>query len=429
MREIYPKTFLISISIVLSIIFLFATPALAIEKYGIIIITDSSNAEKHASSLDLEDYLVKLRDLNVSLGNLEEGIFWVKTYNYSDPDHADFIQSVLNIAREQSPFVGISYLNPDRSFKSFLPNMKLANFKDPVDVTRAIFEVIRNFLDSPQKEKLISKLSGFKHLETTPAEAAVYVDDKPVGKTPLKNLILSPGEHSVVIKKEGYEDLTEKGNIKEGTLESAKITLELKKGIVDVSTTPSGASVIVDNANLGTTPVTVKLKPGNYILNLRKPGYKPAQKEIRLRSDSHLNEEFTLEADKVKCFLDVRGYFAKIKITNSSGAEEMKTFIVDQSMLFTRIKDLLEKQPFVELVPKQADARVSILYEVVPQADMKFSIQIKDSKNAVAPYQTTLTGKLPLQANDEKLLEISTGVFEAKFLEPLNKMLLDIKTR
>ncbi len=429
MKEMDLKTFIIPVLIII-IIFLLLTPqAMAAEKYGIIIITDSSNQAANSISLDLEDYLVKLRDINVSLGNLEEGIFWVKTYNYNDPDHADFIKSAIGIPREQVPFVGISYLNPDRSFKSFLPNMKLANFKDPIEVTRAIFEVIRNFLDPPQKEKLISRLSGFKLLETTPPEASVYIDDKPVGKTPMKNLIIAPGEHSVVIKKEGYEDTVEKGNLKEGAFGESKITLELKKGKIDVSTTPSGASVIVDNKDMGTTPVTVKLQPGTYILNIRKPGYKPVQKEIRIRSDSQLTGEFTLEADKVKCYLDVRGYFAKIKVKNSSGEEEMKTFIVDQSMLFTRIKDLLEKQPFVELVPKQADARVSILYEVVPQAQMKFSIQIKDSKNAVTPYQTTLMGKLPMQADDEKLLEISTRVFEIKFLEPLNKMLLDIKTR
>ena len=429
MKDIYPKRVFICFSILLCFFFLFVSPAMASEKYGIIIITDSSNPDANSISLDLEDYLVKLRDLNVSLGNLEEGIFWVKTYNYNDTDHADFIKSSINIPREQVPFVGISYLNPDRSFKSFLPKMKLANFKDPVNVTRAIFEVIRKFLDSPQKEKLISRLSGFKLLETTPSEATVYVDEKPVGKTPMKNLILAPGEHSVIIKKEGYEDIAEKGNIKEGTFENAKITMELRKGKVDVSTTPSGAAVIVDEVNLGTTPVTIKLKPGTYTLNIRKPGYKPTQKEVRLRSDSHISEEFTLEADKVKCFLDVRGYFAKIKIKNSSGDEEMKTFIVDQSLLFAKVKDLLEKQPFVELVPKQADARVTILFEVVPQAQMKFSIKIKDSKNAVAPYQTTLTGKLPVQADDEKLLEISARVFEAKFLEPLNKMLMEIKTR
>lgn len=429
MKEMDLKTFNIPILMILLFFLLLTPQALAAEKYGIIIITDSSNQAANSISLDLEDYLVKLRDINVSLGNLEEGIFWVKTYNYNDPDHADFVKSAIGIPREQVPFVGISYLNPDRSFKSFLPNMKLANFKDPIEVTRAIFEVIRNFLDSPQKEKLISRLSGFKLLETTPAEAQVYVDDKLMGKTPLKNLIIAPGEHTFDIKKEGYEDITEKGNLKEGAFGDFKMTLELKKGKVDVSSSPSGASVIVGDANLGTTPVTVKLQPGTYTLNIRKPGYKPAQKEIRIRSDSQLTEEFTLEADKVKCFLDVRGYFAKIKVTNSSGAEEIKTFIVDQSMLFAKIKDLLEKQPFVELVPKQADARVSILYEVVPQEQMKFSVQIKDSKNAVAPYQVTLTGKLPLQADDEKLLEISARVFETKFLEPLNKMLIDIKTR
>jgi len=66
-------------------------------------------------------------------------------------------------------------------------------------------------------------------------------------------------------------------------------------GQVVVETTPAGATVEVDGAVRGTTPVTLSLKPGEYRLAVRLAGYRPVEEAVAVAAEAEVQRSYTLE--------------------------------------------------------------------------------------------------------------------------------------
>lgn len=65
---------------------------------------------------------------------------------------------------------------------------------------------------------LLLLFTGKSSLEVTtePKDATVYIDEKEEGKTPLTMRDVQPGNHTLKIRKEGYEEVKKDLNIKKG---------------------------------------------------------------------------------------------------------------------------------------------------------------------------------------------------------------------
>jgi len=66
-------------------------------------------------------------------------------------------------------------------------------------------------------------------------------------------------------------------------------------GQVAVETVPAGATVEVDGAVRGTTPVTVALKPGEHRLAVRLTGYRPVEEAVVVAAEQEVGRSYTLE--------------------------------------------------------------------------------------------------------------------------------------
>jgi len=66
-------------------------------------------------------------------------------------------------------------------------------------------------------------------------------------------------------------------------------------GQVVVETTPAGATVEVDGAVRGTTPVTLSLKPGEYRLAVRLAGYRPVEEAVAVAAEAKVQRSYALE--------------------------------------------------------------------------------------------------------------------------------------
>jgi len=66
-------------------------------------------------------------------------------------------------------------------------------------------------------------------------------------------------------------------------------------GQVVVETVPPGATVEVDGAVRGTTPVTLALKPGEYRLAVRLAGFRPVEEAVAVAAESEVQRSYTLE--------------------------------------------------------------------------------------------------------------------------------------
>jgi len=119
-------------------------------------------------------------------------------------------------------------------------------------------------------------LPGFLDLDTGGVSGAeVVVDGTVAGTTPLKQLELTAGEHLLVLRNPRYEVL-ETSVIIEGRSTSQSLSLELVPAWADVgfTTTPAGATVTIDGAEVGQTPLTTEVLGGNHEVIVKLAAHK-----------------------------------------------------------------------------------------------------------------------------------------------------------
>jgi len=119
---------------------------------------------------------------------------------------------------------------------------------------------------------------GAVHVESQPPGANVTVDNQPRGVTPLDVPELALGHHDVKVELKGYSPAAQPVELVAET-PRAELKLTLARvapamAVADILSTPLGATVKVDGAVAGRTPlVDFKLKPGAHHVEVSKEGY------------------------------------------------------------------------------------------------------------------------------------------------------------
>ncbi len=133
-------------------------------------------------------------------------------------------------------------------------------------------------------------------LQSEPAGAAVFVDGKSFGRTPL-TLKLPEGDHDLAIQADRFKPwhtrLAVAANQPQ-TLET--IRLQPADGKLAVRTQPAGASVMVGKTFAGQTPLELSLRANKtHLLNLSKAGYEKAERTVKLLSEESKTLSITLK--------------------------------------------------------------------------------------------------------------------------------------
>ena len=118
--------------------------------------------------------------------------------------------------------------------------------------------------------------TGFIYFTSVPSGAGIYVDGTYQGITPKILSGLTTGSHAVKLTITGYNDYSATVDVsKEQTATVSKDFTQPPAGSLSITSTPSGASVYVDDSYLGVTPIILsKQTPGTHIVKLKKTGYK-----------------------------------------------------------------------------------------------------------------------------------------------------------
>lgn len=134
-------------------------------------------------------------------------------------------------------------------------------------------------------------------IASTPAEAAVLLNDSVYGATPL-TLIVSPGKHVLILKKSGYYQKKAVLTLKKPEKVSLDFSLS-SPGVLAVTTVPDSVLVVIDGKARGMTPfVDSVIKPGTYRLRLEKNTYTPVEDTIEVLSGTQLFRADTLQHTK-----------------------------------------------------------------------------------------------------------------------------------
>ncbi len=139
------------------------------------------------------------------------------------------------------------------------------------------------------RDRLAIPTHGTLLVSSTPTGAQIVLNDKEDRSwvTPYTFQNLSPGRHSVDVKKAGYN--TERKIIILSGSEVQRIHLMLAepRGLLKVSSVPAGAQIYVDgNLRPEVTPATLKVSAGIRRILLRKEGYRDAEQFIEIQDNT-----------------------------------------------------------------------------------------------------------------------------------------------
>ncbi|WP_440945898.1 PEGA domain-containing protein [Methanosarcina sp. T3] len=127
--------------------------------------------------------------------------------------------------------------------------------------------------------------SGNIKIITVPNGSEIYINEMPVGKTPVLIEDVPPGFYEVVLKQEGYEDVFERVFVTAGETYSISKKLQINRWTYSVSSNPSGARVYLDGKYKGVTPVVFNAEGRQHKLTIKKTGYGTVSKEINASDD------------------------------------------------------------------------------------------------------------------------------------------------
>ena len=121
--------------------------------------------------------------------------------------------------------------------------------------------------------KLASALSG----------AVLSIDGKEVGTLPLPSQSVTPGEHSLTVKRPGYASFVKKLLVPGGKLIEVEAKLTPVAAVLSVTSDVAGAQVLLNGRSIGTAPLTeVEVPAGPAEIEVVKEGYSESRQKLTL---------------------------------------------------------------------------------------------------------------------------------------------------
>ena len=132
-------------------------------------------------------------------------------------------------------------------------------------------------------------------VSSRPGGAEVLVDGTPVGRTPA-DLEVEAGERLLELRLPGYNAWREAiAVLADQPLDLPEVTMVQADGRVELVTDPAGAAVSVNGEFQGSTPLTLRLRPGrSHAIAMSKPGYETVTQDLSVTADSGRRLEISL---------------------------------------------------------------------------------------------------------------------------------------
>jgi len=130
--------------------------------------------------------------------------------------------------------------------------------------------------------------NGTLFVNSTPSGAKVFIDDFLAGSTPATFKNITPVEHIVTVSLAGYDNYTETVWVTSNATTIIDVDLAKVNGVpgsIKITSTPSAATVYLDNVNKGTTPLNLdNVGAGSHAILLKKTGYNDYRTNINVVS-------------------------------------------------------------------------------------------------------------------------------------------------
>lgn len=236
-------------------------------------------------------------------------------------------------------------------------------------------------------------------LSSTPDGAQVHIDDERVGLTPLSVEVMQ-GTRTFTFSLDGYKTAVQVRDIRAGERLETAVTLVLADGLLNVLSTPAGATLMLDGVFQGTTPLRLALLPeSTHELHLSKSGFQSLKQQIRLEPGERRELSLTLHPSHGTVFLSTTPADAELLIDGQPAG-------------------IATRRLRLRTMPHRLEVRkpgyVSKTLTVTPRADSSQTLQVKLLDQAQQRAQTLLAAAPRVQRDDGQnlLLIRPEGAFE-----------------
>lgn len=191
-------------------------------------------------------------------------------------------------ALEQYKKAHTLWANPKLSFSIVKCLEALKRYREALEVAqRGLKENPKSVLKSRLESKVtfLNKIlsKGRLRLTIRPSGSTVSIDGKSVGTAPLDVQILEPGKHELKITHPNYANIVQGITVNGGAELALSFTLQPLSGKLSISSTPSGAEVLIDGKSWGKTPLSnLTIPTGSHAVTVKYPGYKAATRRVNV---------------------------------------------------------------------------------------------------------------------------------------------------
>ena len=152
---------------------------------------------------------------------------------------------------------------------------------DRSQLAKADYRTIPVSLGKPVLKVDTPAVPGALVLTTVPDGASVLIDNVYRGSTPLTLGALEPGTYGVTFSRYGYAKLSTAVRVESGKTTEVSGVLLPSTGLLDVTTSPPGAWILLDSNNTGATPILISnITVGNHTLTAGKEGYVTTEQSV-----------------------------------------------------------------------------------------------------------------------------------------------------
>lgn len=237
--------------------------------------------------------------------------------------------------------------------------------------------------------------TGSLTVDSSPEGASVFIDGALSGTTPFTSKSVAAGDHALVLKLQGYDDLAVTITVQAGGHVTTSYSLvpavtetnvvtatPSQTGVLLIESDPAGASVYLDGDLVGTTPYTAKsVTVGDHAVRLSKTGYADIGSTVTITPGGTTEGQYTLSCNVLT--VD----------SNPSGA----SVFIDGELSGTTPSSIraIPSGTYTVTLKKEGYADYSRTVTVRPGSEVSFSATLKASGTATAtgteePARTTL---------------------------------------
>jgi hypothetical protein len=115
---------------------------------------------------------------------------------------------------------------------------------------------------------------------------------------PAFEMIIEPGAHVIMLSRKGYKSVTVKRTFDAGTRSVLPLEVERLPAVLQVTSTPPGGIVAVEDIDVGPAPVQITRAPGSYRVVVRKAGLRTFQSQVTLQAGEEVDLQAPLPVEK-----------------------------------------------------------------------------------------------------------------------------------